>query len=138
MEENVSVIEQTMPLIGELKSFFEIKPMDSDDPLLFAGVVLSDIILDISPVVEKYFGGPFKAAGKSAFLKNYFDGFTRSIGGMRTEQTVFRKQVSKGLDLYCAFWPWGSNPVKTTVRVGVLCDSEELGNQVSPIMGKYM
>ena len=139
MKGQLQTVEETMALIGELKAVYEIKPEDSGDSLLFTGVVESDLIEQITPTVEKYFGGPFKPNGQSALLKNLMDGFSKAIGGMRKEQTVFRKNVSKSLDLYCAFWPWGSNPVKTTVRIGVLTSgSEGIEKGLYSIMDKYL
>ncbi|MBT3178869.1 hypothetical protein [Desulfobacula sp.] len=139
MKDQLKTIEEAMSLIGELKTTFEIKPPDSKDPLLYTGVVEADVIEQITPIVEKYYGRPFKPAGKSALLKNLTDGFSKAIGGMRKDQTVFRKDISKSLYLYCAFWPWGSNPVNTTVRIGVLTTgSEEPGKEIYSIMGKYL
>jgi hypothetical protein len=139
MKDQLQVVEETMALIGELKAAYEIKLSDSGDPLVFTGVVGADVIQQITPTVEKYFGVPFKPAGQSALLKNVMDGFSKAIGGMRKEQTVFRKNVSKSLDLYCAFWPWGSNPVNTTVRIGVLTSgSEGLEKGIYSIMKKIM
>ena len=139
MKDQLQVVEDTMALLGELKATCEIKPSDSSDPLLFTGVIGADLIGQITPTVEKYFGGPYKPSGQSALLKNLLDGFSKAIGGMRKDQTVFRKNVSKSLDLYCAFWPWGSNPEKITVRIGVLISgSEEIEKDISSIMNKYL
>ena len=139
MKDQLQAVEDTMALIGELKAAYEVKPSDSGDPLLYTGVVGTDVIEQITPTVEKYFGRPFKPAGQSALLKNLLDGFSKAIGGMRKEQTVFRKNVSKSLDLYCAFWPWGSNPVKTTVRIGVLTSGAEgIEKGIYSIMDKYL
>ena len=139
MKDHLQIVEKTMDLIGELKTTYEIKPPDSKDPLLYTGVVEADVIAQITPIVEKYFGSPFKPAGQSALFKNLMDGFSKTIGGMRKEQTVFRKDISKSLYLYCAFWPWGSNPVNTTIRIGILTTGkEEIEKEIYDIMGKYL
>jgi hypothetical protein len=141
MDDELQIIEKTMALLGELKAAHEIKTSDSGDPLLFVGVVKADVIEQITPLVEKYFGEAYKPAGKSAFFKNILDSFSKSIGGIRKEQTVFRKNVSQSLDMYCAFWPWGENPVNTTVRIGVFIRSArsvEMVNKIGATMGKYM
>ncbi len=139
MKNQLQAVEETMVIIGELKAAYEITLADSGDPLLFTGVVESDVIGQITPTVEKYFGGPFKPCGQSALVKNLMDGFSKAIGGMRKEQTVFRKNVSESLDLYCAFWPWGSNPVKTTVRIGVLTSGiEGIEKDLYSVMNKYL
>ena len=99
METHTDTIKQTLSVIGELKSNFEIEPADSGNPLIFAGIVNSDIVQDIIPVAEKYFGQVYKPAGKSTFMTNLTDKFAKAIGGIRKEQTVFRKTVSQSLDL---------------------------------------
>ncbi|MBN1292033.1 MAG: hypothetical protein JXB48_09370 [Candidatus Latescibacteria bacterium] len=134
MDTHVNTIKQTVQLIQEVKSNFDIEITDSRDPQVFAGVVYSDILEKITPLVEKYFGPASKPAGKSAFITNLTDRFAKAIGGIRKEQTVFRKNVSSTLDLYCAFWPWGSNPVKTTVRIGVLGDLQENENEICALL----
>jgi len=136
MNEQLQTIEETMALIGELKAAYKIKASDSGDPLLYAGIVDSDLIGHITPMVEKYFGEPFNHAGKSTFFVNLTDAFSKAIGGIRKEQTVFRKKVSKSIYLYCAFWPWGSNPTKTTVRIGALCSQEEMAKEILSLMQK--
>lgn len=138
MSDYLQVVDETLALIKELNAEYEITSADAGDPLLYSGVVGSDVIAEITPTVEKYFGRAFKPAGQGAFLKNIIDGFTKDIGGIRKEQTVFRKQVSASLNLYCAFWPWGSDPIKTTVRIGVLCDLDEASEKdISVILKKH-
>ncbi len=138
MSEMLQMVEETMALIDELKANYTIQPSKNDDLLLYTGVAERNVVEQISPVVEKYFGKPYKKAGKSVFLKNMTDGFAKAVGGMRKEQTFFKKDISASLQLYCAFWPWGTNPEKTTVRIGVLTDGsgeDEAG--AIEIMKKY-
>lgn len=134
MDTQIDTIKETLSVISELKSGFDLEPSDSRNPLVFAGVANSDIIQEITSLIEKYFGRAYKPAGKSAFIMNLTDRFAKGIGGIRKEQTVFRKNVSPTLDLYCAFWPWGSNPVRTTVRIGVFGDTQNLENDISFLM----
>ncbi|MBF0501206.1 MAG: hypothetical protein HQM09_13795 [Candidatus Riflebacteria bacterium] len=123
---SVESIKTTLKLIPILKTQFNVKRnADEDDPLLFIGVAESNLIDKLRPVVEVHFGAPYKPAGESAFWKNLFDSFVKNIGGIRTEQTLFKKEISPTLALFCAFWPWGSNPVNTSIRIGLLCESEE-------------
>lgn len=139
MENQQQLVAKTLGLIRELKDNYPIVTSDSGDPLLYTGVAGSDIIKLISPTVEKYFGQPYKPAGKSSLLKNMTDSFSKAIGGMRKEQTVYRKSVSASVHLYCAFWPWGSNPVKTTVRVGLVSSSDEpIDKDFHAVMNSYL
>ncbi|MDD2997540.1 MAG: hypothetical protein EOM80_10255 [Erysipelotrichia bacterium] len=122
MENQLQEIRKILGLIDLIEGQYKIKPNhDVDDPLLYCGVADSNIISQLNVEVEKYFGKAYKPAGEGAFFKNFFDRFIREVGGARKEQTLFKKDISGQVCMYCAFWPWGSNPVKTSVRLGLLC-----------------
>lgn len=127
--ENVKIIKKHLKLISLLEKEFEMKPnYDSNDPLLYCGIVKSDLISKLESHVEEYFGKPYKPAGQSAFFKSMFDPFVKDIGGIRFEQTLYKKDITPGVVLYCAFWPWATDPQKTSIRIGLLClfkDMEE-------------
>ena len=119
-------ISKVMALRTELQNKFGVRRNpDCEDPLIYGGVANSDLLEKMTPLVESFFGKPYKAAGEGAFLKNLFDGFVKQVGGIRKEQTLYRLDLSDSVRLYCAFWPWGSNPVKTTVRIGLFSTDEE-------------
>lgn len=120
--EKVNEIKKNLKILSKLEKEFAVKPNnDNDNPLLYCGVAKSNIISSLTPLVEEYFGKPYKPAGESAFLKNIFDSFIRAVGGIHKDQTLFKKDIDNGVILYCAFWPWGSEPVKTSVRIGLVC-----------------
>jgi hypothetical protein len=122
MKNYLPEIRKTLELISAIEKNFKIKPNnDVDDPLLYCGVADSNIIDTLTVEVEKHFGKAYKPAGEGAFFKNYFDRFVKEVGGARKDQTLFKKDIAEGIVMYCAFWPWGSNPVKTSVRIGLLC-----------------
>lgn len=122
MQNQVKKIREALKIIDLIEAKFKIKPNhDIDDPLLYCGVADSNIMTQLTEEVEKIYGKAYKPAGEGAFLKNFFDKFVREVGGARKEQTLFRKEISEQVFLYCAFWPWGSNPVKTSIRIGLVC-----------------
>ncbi len=122
MQNQVKKIREALKIIDLIEAKFKIKPNhDIDDPLLYCGVADSNIMKQLTEEVEKIYGKAYKPAGEGAFLKNFFDKFVREVGGARKEQTLFRKEISEQVFLYCAFWPWGSNPVKTSIRIGLVC-----------------
>lgn len=122
MQNQLKKIRDTLKIIDLIESKFKIKPNhDIDDPLLYCGVADSNIMTQLTEEVEKMFGKAYKPAGEGAFLKNFFDKFVREVGGARKEQTLYRKEISEQIFMYCAFWPWGSNPVKTSIRIGLVC-----------------
>lgn len=122
MQNQLKKIREALKIIDLIEAKFKIKPNhDIDDPLLYCGVADSNIMKQLTEEVEKIFSKAYKPAGEGAFLKNFFDKFVREVGGARKEQTLFRKEISEQVFLYCAFWPWGSNPVKTSIRIGLVC-----------------
>ena len=127
INEQIDEIKKNLKLIGLLEKQFDMRPNpDVDEPLVYCGVAKTNLISEITPIVEEQFGKPYKTAGDSAFFMNLFDKFIRKVGGIRTEQTLYRKDITDKVILYCAFWPWGSEPVKTSIRIGLVCyDSKE-------------
>jgi hypothetical protein len=122
MNNSVAKIKEILKVIDIIEDKFNIKPnYDIDDPLLYCGVADSDILEKLAEEVEKYFGKAYKPAGEGAFFKNFFDKFVREVGGTRKDQTLYRIDIDSMTCMYCAFWPWGTNPVKTSVRIGVVC-----------------
>jgi hypothetical protein len=122
MQNNIKKIRDTLKVIKIIEKKYKIKPNnDVDEPLLYCGVADSDILAQLAAEVEKYFDKPYKPAGQGAFFKNFFDSFIKEVGGVRKEQTLYRLAIDEGVFMYCAFWPWGSDPVKTSVRIGLVC-----------------
>jgi len=127
MQEAIKKIKEALQLIDELKRQFSVRRHpDGCDKLLYTGIAESNVIEKLMPVVEKKFGVAYKPAGQSALLKNWFDGFVKGVGGIRSDQTLFRLDITPELIMFCAFWPWGSEPVKTSIRIGLMCSDEEL------------
>ncbi|NLI79704.1 MAG: hypothetical protein GX442_25080 [Candidatus Riflebacteria bacterium] len=126
MDEREKAIREALKVIPEMKTRFGVKRnAQENDPLMFVGVTETAAIKDVAPLVEQYFGKAYKPPGETAFLMNLFDHFVKEVGGVRREQTLFRKEIGKGLNLFCAFWPWASDPTKTSVRIGLLCAEED-------------
>ncbi len=126
MEQQVKKIKDALKIIREIEEKYKItKNRDVVEDLMYCGVAQSNIIETLSVDVQEYFASPYKVAGKSCFLRNYYDKFLRSVGGMRKEQTLYRLEVSETTFLYCAFWPWGSNPTKTSIRIGLICYNKD-------------
>lgn len=139
MKNSVEEIKKHLQIIDLIEDKFKIKPNnDVDDPLLYCGVANSDIMSELAVEIEKVFGPAYKPAGEGAFFKNFFDKFVREVGGARKEQTLYRISIDESTCLYCAFWPWGSNPIKTSVRIGLVCyGADEREAYVRELKGKF-
>ncbi|HOT26930.1 MAG TPA: hypothetical protein PLU72_02000 [Candidatus Ozemobacteraceae bacterium] len=135
MQETIKKIKDALQLIDELKRQFAVRRHpDGCGSLLYTGVAESNVIEKLQPVVEKRFGPAYKPAGQSALLKNWFDGFVKGVGGIRRDQTLFRLDITPELIMFCAFWPWGSEPVKTSIRIGLMCSDEDLEKKMETML----
>ena len=139
MKESLKKIRDVLKLIDRLENKHKIKPnRDNDEPLLYCGVVETDHVVNISKDVEEFFGKPYKPAGEGAFFKNFFDKFVKEAGGARKEQTLYRKDINPQVCMYCAFWPWGSNPISTSVRIGLACfGADEIACYAKELKGEF-
>lgn len=139
MKDSLTKIRDVLKLIDILEDKHKIKPnRDNEDPLLYCGVIKSDHIPNIAEDVEKFFGKPYKSAGEGAFFKNFFDRFIKEAGGARKEQTIYRKDINPQMCMYCAFWPWGSNPISTSVRIGLVCfGADERAKYTKELKGEF-
>lgn len=138
MSDVVERIREVLALIPAMRTRFKLKRnREACDALLYVGVAQSNVVAELGEMVEGDFGAPYKAAGEGAFFKNLLDGFVKSVGGVSKEQTLYRLDLSPEIQLFCAFWPWGSDPTRTSVRVGLLCkkpeDEERLAKELDGV-----
>ena len=116
------VLAELGKVVGELR---ERGPLDlrrdKRDPLLHTTVVGTPRVADLTAIVANVLGQPYKPAGKGAFFMSWFDPFVKAVGGVERQQTLFRRDLVPGLSLYCAFWPWASEPGRTSIRIGLAC-----------------
>jgi hypothetical protein len=114
------VLDLLTGIIGDLRdrAGLTLRP-DSADPLLHTAVMNARDVATVGQVVQERMGPAYKPAGESAVWKNWFDGFVKAVGGVRSEQTLFRLDVDPEVSLYCAFWPWASDAQRVSIRLGV-------------------
>lgn len=118
-------VERTLAMIALLRQQHGVENHpDAMAPLLYVGIAKAEHLDAIFTEISKIFGPPYKPSGSIAFWLNLFNPFVRAIGGSKYDQTLFRKDLAPGLSLFCALWPWGSDPSRTSVRIGLYCESE--------------
>jgi hypothetical protein len=77
-------------------------------------VVVSNQQLEkIHPILERYFGPPFKAAGQSPSKEALR--YTASYGGIRRDQTLYYAE-REGAPHFAMMWPWGDG-LRVTVKI---------------------
>jgi hypothetical protein len=73
---------------------------------------------DVDAIVEDVMPAAVKPAGQPMSPEFSADGLLKAMGGVRGGQTLYVKELGKGLLLYVAYWPWGSGS-RFTIKIGV-------------------
>lgn len=79
----------------------------------FEFVLSAKDLLHLYPVLEKYFGVPFKPAGIAPSDKAH--DYAKSYGGIRKQQTLYYKERA-GTSSCAMIWPWNDGS-RATVKV---------------------
>ena len=110
-------------LIAQLRrdmAFIEIRPSSKSGRYLEAVLRRSDLERCAS-LVGQVFGPPAKGFGQRAAFAPDTKPIVEALAGIRPEQCLYLKP---GLDrsmLYAAFWPWGTDPQRITLKIGIYC-----------------
>lgn len=109
-------------LVNDLRErgSMDLRP-DRRSPLIYSTVIGTQRVDELQKLVFGLLGPPFKPAGESAWWKNWFDPFVKSVGGIERAQTLYRRDLEGPFALYVAFWPWASEPTRCSLRVGLTC-----------------
>jgi hypothetical protein len=89
--------------------------------LLFLGVTSPTAIPGLERIFESSLGRPYKERDRRALWMNFFERFVRDVGGIRRNQTLYRRPMGDSVTLYAALWPWATRPDKVSVRIGLHC-----------------
>ena len=119
-------------LASELLKTFEmdLRP-DDRNPLTRVTVVGPKKLKKVEAAMEQVFGVAFKPAGTSAIWKNLVNSLVKGVGGIKRDQTLFQKELEPQVFLYCAFWPWESDPGRISVRVGLWAIDAKVRDQLT-------
>lgn len=79
----------------------------------FEFVLLSRELLHLYPVLEKYFGVPFKPAGVAPSREA--QDYAKQYGGIQKQQTFYYVKRA-GLSNCAMIWPWGDGS-RATVKI---------------------
>lgn len=72
----------------------------------------------VDALVEEVMAAPVKPADRPLEPDFSPAGLLAKMGGVRTGQSLYLKQVGGRLLLYVAYWPWG-NGARFTIKIGV-------------------
>jgi hypothetical protein len=72
----------------------------------------------VDRIVADRLGAAVKAAGSPTPTDLAQSSLCRALGGIRADQTLYRKSLDAELAVYVAFWPWGSGQ-QFTIKIGV-------------------
>ena len=79
----------------------------------FEFVLLKQELLRLYPVLEKYFGVPFKPAGVAPSRKA--QDYAKQYGGIQKQQTLYYRERA-GLSSCAMVWPWNDGS-RATVKI---------------------
>ena len=79
----------------------------------FEFVILSGNLLRLYPILEKYFGVPFKPAGVMPSLEA--QDYAKQYGGIQKQQTLYYMKRA-GLSNCAMIWPWNDSS-RATVKI---------------------
>jgi hypothetical protein len=107
-------------MFKELKSKvpLELRPNSKGDEYLEA-VVQNKDLEKLTEILVKYMGHPLKKAGKASTFKGEVQRVADSIGGVRDEQTFYYCDKDDAV-YYAALWPWQSDPLRITLKAGMI------------------
>ncbi len=72
----------------------------------------------VSAVVEPLLGPAAKPADSAVPAELQKNPLLDAIGGIRSNQTLYLKELGGGVSLYVAYWPW-SGGARVTIKIGV-------------------
>lgn len=122
MPTDAEVLGQLSLLVTELARRGSLQMQaDKRNALLRTTVVPSDRVPQLLATAAELMGPPVKPAGASSMWRNWFDPFFKAVGGAEKPQSLFRRELADQLALYVAFWPWASDPGRTSLRIGLAC-----------------
>lgn len=99
-------------LTGDLKKIpFDEQRKESEG--YFEFVLLKQELLRLYPVLEKYFGTPFKPAGIAP--SHQAQDYTKQYGGIQKQQTLYYMKRA-GLSNCAMVWPWNDGS-RATVKI---------------------
>ena len=83
------------------------------------GVLAREELQRCCALLSERLAPPIKDFGKAAAFEPPVQKVVASLGGIRLEQCLFLKQGEEGHAVYAALWPWASDPLRITLKVGV-------------------
>ena len=108
-------------LIAELQQaiqFVELRKAPETGDSLEA-VLLRAHLARCYDLLAKALGPPLKEFGESVALTPEARRTADAVGGIRSNQCFFLAQQGAKHVAYAALWPWGSDPTRLTLKVGL-------------------
>ncbi|MBI3996227.1 MAG: hypothetical protein HY352_01085 [Candidatus Omnitrophica bacterium] len=107
-------------LIGALTrqvTFLEVRtPAQRGD--YFEAVLSRGDLPTCENVLVASLGQPVKAFGRPATLAPAHQHSVNKLGGVRGNQCLFLKAMDASVVAYALLWPWESDPMRVTIKVG--------------------
>jgi hypothetical protein len=108
-----------MEIVDKIKGALNLEVRSTPDTdEYFEAVFMSKDLEKMTLMLKEGLGEPIKPAGKDVRFAKDMQKIVDLIGGLRREQSFY---VKSGSDkhTYAALWPWQSDPLKITLKIGI-------------------
>jgi len=108
------------PLIAALKQAIpmEVRAAPATGEYL-EGVLSRPDLPRCCDLLVQHLGSSVKEFAQPAKFSKEIQRLVNDLGGVRVEQSLFLKTVEGSQTIYAALWPWASNPLRITLKVGL-------------------
>ena len=109
------------PLIAALKQAIPLELRSTPNPSEYLEGVLSRQDLKACyELLVRHFGAAAKEFGKPAAFTGAAARGVERVGGIETNQCLFLSITDERSAVYAALWPWQSDPMRVTLKVGIV------------------
>lgn len=116
--EQQAALKKSLVLVQDLLalSFVQKHETRFEGEVAFVAPAANEV--QVTAVVERYLPPAVKPGGKPTPPELAEGPLCKAMGGIRSNQTLFVKDLGGGLSFYVAYWPWG-NGQRFTIKLGV-------------------
>lgn len=109
------------PLIAALKQAVPLELRSAPDaPEYLEGVLARQHLKPCHELLVQHFGAAAKDFGKRAAFAGAAAKCVERVGGIQTNQCLFLSMRDGRSAVYAALWPWSSDPMRVTLKVGIV------------------
>jgi len=115
--------DRILDIITSIRSSFKLEERPSPEPeKYFEAVIQRTELKRCVDLLETNLGSPVKPFDQDLKLDKGIQKIADDLGGIWKDQCLFLKQNESQEFIFAAFWPWGSDPERITLKLGLVED----------------